>query len=229
MTRRRRPVVAIDGPAGAGKSTVARRLAARLGYVLIDTGALYRALALAARECGTSWDDGAALGRLAHALALDLVPGEEGLPRLFVDGHERSADIRTPEISRGASAVSRHPDVRDALLGTQRALGAHGGAVVEGRDIGTVVFPDAEVKIFLTASPEVRAERRVRELRARGTEAGYEETLAAIRARDAQDGGREVAPLKAAEDAVEVDTTELDAREALDRIEALVRRFADGV
>lgn len=227
MSAPRKPVVAIDGPAGAGKSTVARLLAARLGYVLIDTGALYRAVALAARERGTSRDDGPALGRLARELTLELVPGPDGFPRIFVEGRERSGDIRTPEISRDASAVSRHPEVRKALLDTQRGLGANGGAVVEGRDIGTVVFPDAEVKIFLTASPEVRAQRRVHELRERGTEADYDETLAAIRARDAQDGGREVAPLKPADDAVEVDTTELDAGQVLDHIEALVRRHVE--
>lgn len=221
---RRRPVIALDGPAGAGKSTAARRLAARLGYVLVDTGALYRAVALAARERGIGWDDGLALGELASGLDIAFEPGEDGRPRVRVDGRDRSADIRTPEISRGASDVSKHPEVRQALLGQQRALGRAGGVVLEGRDIGTVVFPDAEVKVFLTASPEVRAERRVLELRGKGDEADYDRTLQEIRARDAQDSGREVAPLRQADDAVLLDSSALDADQVLERLVDIVRR-----
>ena len=147
---RPRPVIAIDGPAGAGKSTVALRLAHELGFVLVDTGALYRGVALCASERGIGYDDGPALGELAESLDLHFVQNEGEPPRLHINGHDRSADIRTPEISMGASDVSRHPEVRAALLGLQRKLGEQGGVVLEGRDIGTVVFPDAEAKIFLT-------------------------------------------------------------------------------
>lgn len=220
---RARPVIAIDGPAGSGKSTAARRLAARLGYVLVDTGALYRGVALAAFERGVSWDDAEALGRLTEQLDLRFVMADDE-PRLRVEGRDRAEDIRTPEISRGASAVSRHPPVRQALLGRQRQLGADGGVVLEGRDIGTVVFPDAEVKVFLSADPEVRARRRAAELAQRGIPADLDTTLAEIRERDAQDAGRAVAPLRPAEDAVILDTTGLSIDEVIDRLEALARR-----
>lgn len=206
MTRGK-PVVAIDGPAGAGKSTASRRLADRLGFVLVDTGALYRGVALAAREREVSWDDGEAVGALARSIDLHFEPGEGGEPRLILDGRDRSQDIRTPQISQGASKVSAHPPVREALLGLQRLLGEDGGVVLEGRDIGTVVFPDAEVKIFLTASPETRARRRVGDLQGRGMDADYAATLAEIQERDDRDSSRPVAPLKPAADAVVLDTS----------------------
>jgi CMP/dCMP kinase len=219
---RARPVIAIDGPAGSGKSTAARLLADRLGFVLVDTGALYRGVALAAEERGVSWDDGERLGQLAEGLDLtfEMV---DGAPRLRIDGRDRADAIRTAEISRGASAVSRHPAVRRALLARQRRFGSDGGVVLEGRDIGTVVFPDAEIKVFLGAAPEERARRRTAELTERGTPADFTTTLAEIRARDAQDEGRAVAPLRAAEDAVIVDTTDLSIGEVVDRLEAVVR------
>ena len=223
---RTRPIVAIDGPAGAGKSTAARRTAERLGFLLVDTGALYRAVALAARERGIGWDDGAALGSLAAALELRFVAGPGGEPRLWLDGVDRSEALRAPEISRGASDVSRHASVRAALLGLQRRLGAQGGVVLEGRDIGTVVFPDAEVKVFLTASAEERARRRVLDLAARGMPAEYEQTLREIRERDAQDSGRALAPLVAAEDALLLDTTEIDLDAVVERLVELVRGVA---
>jgi cytidylate kinase len=226
VTGRPEPVVAIDGPAGAGKSTAARRLAAELGYVLVDTGALYRAVALAAREKGVDWDDGAQLGEVTRSLQLSFQPGEQGRPRVFVEGRDRSDDIRTPVISRGASNVSKHPEVREALLGIQRELGSSGGVVLEGRDIGTVVFPDAEVKVFLTASAEERARRRVDELQQRGTDVGYEDTLSDIRARDAQDSARPVAPLRQADDAVVLDTSQLDADEVVARLVDIVQARA---
>ncbi len=161
---RPRPVVAIDGPAGAGKSTVARRLAQALGFVLVDTGAMYRAVALAAAQAGISWDASARLGELARGLVARRAIGFEldendGL-RVRLDGREVSEAIRAPEIGMGASAVSAHKPVRDALFDMQRQAGDGGGVVLEGRDIGTVVFPDAEVKFFLTARPDVRARRR---------------------------------------------------------------------
>ncbi|MFW5876447.1 MAG: (d)CMP kinase [Myxococcota bacterium] len=219
---RARPVVAIDGPAGSGKSTAARRLADRLGFVLVDTGALYRGVALAARERGLAWDDGEAVGDLARSLHLDFEM-ENGTPRLRFGGRDREDDIRTAGIAQGASLVSRHPQVRAALLDQQRRFGDHGGVVLEGRDIGTVVFPDAEVKVFLRAAPEERARRRTEELRERGQPADYERTLAEIRRRDDQDEGRAVAPLRAADDAVVLDTTALTPDQVVDRLEALVR------
>ena len=218
----RRIVVAIDGPAGAGKSTVALELAKRLGYTLVDTGALYRAVALCARERGISWDDGPALGALTRDLQLEFGRSADGAPRVRIDGRDRGDDIRTPEISMGASDVSRHPEVRDALLGLQRRLGQDGGVVLEGRDIGTVVFPNAEAKIFLTASAEIRADRRVQDLRARGLEADPVKTLAEVQARDAQDSSRAVAPLKPAADSVVVDTTHMGFDEVVTRLVALV-------
>ncbi|MCA9604977.1 MAG: (d)CMP kinase [Myxococcales bacterium] len=218
-------IVAIDGPAGAGKSSAARRLAQRLGYVLIDTGALYRAVALAAKERGVSWDDGEALGRLTAALDLRFAPpeGEDGRPPLLLDGVDRSADIRTPEISQGASRVSAHPPVRAALLGVQRAMGEAGGVVLEGRDIGTVVFPRADVKVFLTASLEARVGRRFDELTEGGAAADREAVRSEMSTRDARDSGREVAPLKPADDAVLLDTTELGLDGVVDRLVEIVR------
>ncbi len=146
------PIVAIDGPAGAGKSSVAREVAKALGYVLVDTGALYRGLALAARERNVAWTDGPALGALADALELHFEVSDEG-PLLHIDGVNRADDIRSPDVSEGASQVSAHPAVGDPLLGIQRRPGAEGGVVLEGRDIGPVVFPAAGVRFFLTASP----------------------------------------------------------------------------
>lgn len=216
-------VVAIDGPAGAGKSTVARALALRLGYVLVDTGALYRGVALAARERGLAFGDGPALGALARSLDLAFRTGADGKPHLHIDGCDREQDLRTQDIAMGASDVSKHPEVREALLGIQRRLGQRGGVVLEGRDIGTVVFPRAEAKIFLTASAQTRAARRTEDLAARGQPARYEDTLREVKARDAQDEGREVAPLRPAPDSVIVDTTGLSIEQVVDRLLAIVR------
>jgi CMP/dCMP kinase len=216
-------VIAIDGPAGAGKSTVARELALRLGYVLVDTGALYRGVALAARARGVSWDDGPALGALAQTLDLRFDRDADGSPLLRVDGEDCSAAIRTPDISMGASHVSRHPQVRQALLGIQRRLGQNGGVVLEGRDIGTVVFPNAEAKVFLTASAEVRAQRRVDDLLERGITVEFEATLRDVQARDSQDQNRTVAPLKPADDSVVVDSTGLDIDQVVERVVQIAR------
>ncbi len=215
MSAREKPIVAIDGPAGAGKSTVARMLADALGFVLVDTGAMYRAVALAAQRAGVPWTDGAALGALAARLleesSLSFERGGDVDPRgvcVKLGAEDVSDAIRTPEIGMGASTVSAHPEVRAALLDLQRQAGAKGGVVLEGRDIGTVVFPEAEVKFFLTASPEIRARRRHDELLAKGdTTMTYDQTLADVRRRDAQDSGRAVAPLRQADGAILVDSS----------------------
>lgn len=221
---RSRPVIAIDGPAGVGKSTTARVLARQLGYVLVDTGALYRGVALAARDRGLSWDDEAAVTALSEVLGLSFISQDDGTPRLQIDGADRADEIRTPEIAAGASQVSAYAGVRQALLGVQRSLGADGGVVLEGRDIGTVVFPDAEVKLFLTASAETRAERRVRDLQERGIAAKQKEILRQIETRDRQDSERAVAPLRPADDAILLDSTHMDLDAVVEQVLAIVER-----
>jgi cytidylate kinase len=218
------PVIAIDGPAGAGKSTAARELARRLCFTLVDTGALYRGVALVAFERNIDWEDAAALGALVASLDIGLTRGKDGTSLLQLDGADRSADIRTPHISTGASRVSRHPSVRKGLLDLQRRLGRDGGVVLEGRDIGTVVFPEAEVKIFLTASDEARADRRELELRKAGHEVSRDDVLRDIRERDRADSERDVAPMRAADDALVVDTSGLSLDAVIDELERIVRQ-----
>ena len=224
---RPRPIVAIDGPAGAGKSTVARRLADTLGYVLVDTGAMYRAVALAAKRAAVAWDDGARVGDLARAIVarrgLSFDRDAEKGVRVWLDGEDVSDAIRAPDMGMGASTVSGHKDVRDALFDLQRQAGHGGGVVLEGRDIGTVVFPDAEVKFFLTARPEVRARRRFDELAAKGATMTLEETLADVRRRDEQDTTRAVAPLRQAEDATLIDNSDVTIDETVARMAERVR------
>jgi cytidylate kinase len=201
-------VIAIDGPAGAGKSTVARELARRLGLTYLDSGAMYRAVALAALRCGIEVEDGDRLGKLAGALDIGL----DGAI-LTLDGADVSSDIREPAVSAAASRVSVHPEVRAAVVARQRALLARGGYVAEGRDIGTVVVPDAALKVFLTAAEGERARRR-----AADTGEPAKAVLSAQRDRDSRDEGREYAPLRPAPDAVEIDTTDLDVEAVVERI-----------
>ena len=219
------PIVAIDGPAGAGKSTVARELARRLGFTIVDTGAIYRAVALAAQRAGIDWEDDAGLARLLDAgLGISFAPAGDG-QRVLLRGNDVTEAIRTPEISRGASVVSARPVVRQKLLGLQRQLGrgAPRGAVLEGRDIGTVVFPDADVKFFLTANDEARAARRHAELADKGLPVRLGEVLADQRRRDKDDSERAIAPLKPAPDAVVVDTTGMDLGEVVEQCYRLAR------
>jgi len=213
----RRIIVTIDGPAGAGKSTVAKQLAKRLGYGLLDTGAIYRSVALLAQRKGTAWSDAEACAAIAHELDISYkFIGDKN--HVFVAGEDVSAAIRTPEVSQGASQVSAHPPVRAALLDTQRRVAKGGGLVVEGRDTGTVVFPTAEAKFFLTATPEERARRRVAELAATGAQVNYEQTLREIAERDERDASRDVAPMKPAEDAVLVDSSTQTIEEVVENL-----------
>jgi cytidylate kinase len=224
----RRVVVTIDGPAGAGKSTVAKRLAAELGYRLLDTGAIYRSVALLARRQEIPWTEGGRLGELARELQIRFeLQGE--VNHVLVADEDLTGEIRSPEISQGASRVSGHPEVRAALLELQRRLGAGGGVVVEGRDTGTVVFPAAEAKFFLTASPEIRATRRVEELRAAGKEVDFETTVREIRERDKLDSERPVAPMVAASDAVHVDSSGVPLEQVVEKLAARVRSVVAGL
>jgi cytidylate kinase len=217
-----RPIVAIDGPAGAGKSTTARLLARRLGYVYIDSGAMYRAVALAAARAGVSTSDEAGLTRLASALELEFVPDGER-PRLRMGGEDVSAAIRTPEISRASSEVSRWPGVRCAMVTQQRRMAAEGGVVMEGRDIGTVVFPHARVKVFLTATADERARRRATEMAGHGAAADLDGVRREVVERDRRDMEREHSPLRRAPDAVELVTDGLSVEEVVERLAAIVR------
>jgi len=217
-----RLVVAIDGPAGAGKSTAAKLLAQRLGYALLDTGAIYRTLALLARREGIDWSDGPGVAHLAQTLELSFA-FEDGTNHVFLRGADISKEIRVPEISDGASRVSALPEVRAALLDLQRRLAEAGGVVVEGRDIGTVVFPHAAAKFFLTATADERARRRVIELRAAGRTVDPAETLAELRERDHRDSTRAVAPLRKADDAVEIDSSAMGPDAVVDRMAEVVR------
>ena len=202
--------IAIDGPAGAGKSTIARALAKELGYYYVDTGAIYRTVAYFLDLLGVSPKDVDGVERYLDELTVEIEYDEEGKQHMIMNGMDVSDDIRTPDISRKASLVSAHGLVRDMLLDMQRDVAKKHNVIMDGRDIGTVVLPRATVKIFLTASAEVRAQRRLEEMQAKGQQGSFKQVLADIQQRDYQDSHRAIAPLKQAKDAVLLDTSELD-------------------
>jgi len=214
--------IAIDGPAGAGKSTLAKRLAKELGYVYVDTGAIYRTVGYYIWLCGIGGRDADGVARLIDEVNVKIEYPGDGVQHMILNGKDITDDIRTPEISSYASQVSAHKCVRDYLLETQRELARTHNVVMDGRDIGTVVLPDAQVKIFLTASPEVRAKRRHLELTEKGIKDTYEKVLADMKQRDLQDSTRPIAPLKQAEDAVLLDSSLLTLEETLAAMKAIV-------
>ena len=225
---RRRPIVAIDGPAGAGKTTVTVQVARALGYLLLGTGALYRAVALAARRADAAWDDAGAVEQVANEIAaragLRIARSAGGTQRVVLDGEDVTELLQSEQIGGGASQVSAVPAVRAALLDVQRDAGKEGGIVAEGRDVGTVVFPDAEAKFFLTASVAVRAQRRYEEMKARGIEADLDAIRRDVEQRDLRDSTRTIAPLTRAPDALVVDSSELTPQAVVDRVVARVRQ-----
>ncbi|MBN2530037.1 MAG: (d)CMP kinase [Deltaproteobacteria bacterium] len=221
--RRSKPVVAIDGPSGVGKSTVAKGVASALNYQFIDTGAIYRSVAFAAKTKNVDWQNGAAVAKEAatHHFAFDL----EG--NLLLDGAPLGDMIRTPEMSEGASTVAKHSEVREVLLDIQRQMGINGGVVLEGRDIGTVVFPDAEAKFFLVASAKERARRRYLQLKEKGEDVSLDDVEKAQEIRDERDACREVAPLRKADDAKEVNCEDISANEVIQLItRSVISRYS---
>ena len=235
MAEREPLIVAIDGPAGAGKSTVARALAQRFGLLNLESGAMYRAFALKALRTGVATNDAAALESLAHTTQVRLESGSEG-NRVLLDSADVTDQLRTPKITAAASEVSIHPPIRRWLVGLQQALGAQGNVVMEGRDIGTVVFPHAPVKIFLDASPERRGERRYEQTRVDGQTRGNAAAatqlptavLEEIRERDRRDRTRKDSPLRPADDAITIDSTDLSLEEVIEQAAALVERYLAG-
>jgi cytidylate kinase len=219
-------VIAIDGPVGAGKSTVAKLVARKLGYLYVDTGAMYRAVALKALRLGMDINDPIVMAMLAEATDIQLQQQGDGSVRVFLDGEDVTEAIRTPEVSEASSIVSAHEGVRKVLAERQKAMAELGGVVMEGRDIQTVIVPDAEVKIFLTASLEERAKRRWLELQQKGISVSYEEVLQEVKERDERDKTRAIAPLRKAPDAVEIDTTGMTPEEVAEKIVELARKRA---
>lgn len=209
--------VTVDGSAGSGKSTVAREVARRLGYRYVDTGAMYRAAALKARRNGVQPDDESGLRDILKNTSIDLIPSGDRL-RIMLDGADISDAIRTEEAGMDASVYSRSPAVRERLVEMQRAMGNSGGVVMEGRDIGTVVFPRAECKIYLDANPETRAKRRSKELEAKGIYAQESDVLERVKSRDQQDSTRSLAPLKPAPDAIRIDTSNITIEQVVNKV-----------
>ena len=210
--------VAIDGPSGAGKSTIARKCAKTLGFVYIDTGAMYRALALACLNCGINIKETPEKAiEIVNNISID-IDYIEGEQRIFLNGDDVSDKIRTPEVSMGASDVSAIGEVREKLVALQRTLSGTKNVIMDGRDIGTHVLPDADVKIFLTASPEIRAERRCKELLEKGVTTTFEQVLSDVRVRDEQDTTRAVSPLRCAEDAITLDTSSLSFSDSVEAV-----------
>ena len=216
--------IAIDGPAGAGKSTIAKRLAEELGYKYVDTGAIYRTVAYFLDLLGISPKDADGVERYIDELTVGIEYDADGRQHMIMNGMDVTDEIRTQDISQKASLVSAHKVVRDMLLDMQRDVAKRHNVVMDGRDIGSVVLPDADVKSYLTASAEVRAQRRVDEYAAKGKKVDYNKTLDEIRKRDHQDTHREIAPLKMTRDSVKVDTSELDIDAAVDAIRQIVLR-----
>ncbi len=218
--------VAIDGPAGAGKSTIARRAAEKLGYIYVDTGALYRAVGVHALKNGVKTDDRANVAKLLEGLSVEL-GFEKGEQQVFVNGSNVSGEIRTPEASMAASNVSAIPEVRKFLFDTQRDIAKKNSVIMDGRDIGTVVLPDAQVKIFLTASPKARAKRRFHELKRKGIEAEFEDVLRELKERDYNDSHREIAPLKPADDSITVDTDKMTLKQEINAVLDIIKEKLD--
>ena len=216
--------IAIDGPAGAGKSTIARRLAKELGYQYVDTGAIYRTVAYFFDLWGVSPKDIDGITRYIDELTVGIEYDEEGVQHMIMNGMDVTADIRTQDIAQKASLVSAHAIVRDMLLDMQRDVAKQYDVIMDGRDIGTVVLPKATVKIFLTASAEVRAQRRTNELLAKGQKANYDKILKEIQQRDYQDTHREVAPLKMCRDSIKVDTSEMDIEQVVETIRQIIQK-----
>ena len=217
------PIIAIDGPSASGKGTVAANVAKALGFRYLDSGALYRLVTLAALRAKANLDDEAALAAIAKGLRVEFRDG-----KTWLDGRDVTADVRTEEVSAAASKVAAQPAVRSALLDRQRRFRGHPGLVAEGRDMGSVVFPEAALKVYLTASVETRAERRYKQLIEKGMYAKIEDVVEELRRRDARDASRPVAPLRHYPDAVFLDTSDLSAEEAVDRILSLWRERAAG-
>ena len=222
MTTRQKPIVAIDGPAGSGKSTTARLAAQRLGYLYLDTGAMYRAVTLKALREGVDVRDEEQVAKLAEDARIDLVM-RDGKLTVLLDGEDVTEAIRMPEVNRNIGPVADNPEVRRILVERQRQMGAQGGVVAEGRDIGTVVFPDAEVKLFLTALPHERARRRHKELLGKGVNLPLSNVLEEIEKRDQEDMSRPVGALRKAPDAIELDTTGLSVEEQVAEVVRLAR------